>query len=214
MRSPWLDMPLADYEAHMAAPEVAQAPLLASQFEALLREFSPASVAVIGCAGGNGFERIRPQITRRVVAVDINPTYLAMTSQRHSGRLPGLELIEADISRAVPTAQAVELIYAALLFEYVRPEAALPNLRPLCKPGGVLAALLQLPSPEGEPVSRSPYRSLESLRTAMNLVSPDELATAAGAAGFAPLSSRRIALRTSRRFMLQTFRLPGPAPGL
>ena len=207
MRSPWLDIPLSDYEAHMASPEVGQAALLASQFEALLREHSPASVAVVGCAGGNGFERIRPQITRRVLAIDINPLYLAMTSQRYSGRLPGLELIEADIARGIPTADAVELIYAALVFEYVRPELALPQVRAICRTGGVLACLLQLPSPEGELEPRSPYPTLEALRPAMQLISPDELATAAVTAGFAPQSSRRIALRSRRRFMLQTFRL-------
>jgi hypothetical protein len=33
--SPWLDIPLADYEAHMAHPSVAQAPVLGDLLEAI-----------------------------------------------------------------------------------------------------------------------------------------------------------------------------------
>ena len=54
--NPWLTIPLADYEAHMALPQVGQARLLADLFAAELRVGSPSSVAVLGCAGGNGFE--------------------------------------------------------------------------------------------------------------------------------------------------------------
>lgn len=56
MKNPWLAIPLADYEGHMALPAVGQARMLADLFESLLREFLPQSVAIIGCAGGNGFE--------------------------------------------------------------------------------------------------------------------------------------------------------------
>jgi len=77
MRNPWLDIPLADYEDHMALAEVAQAQLLAGFFGEALREYSPQSVAVIGCAGGNGFEKIDPGITKRVAGIDINPDYIA-----------------------------------------------------------------------------------------------------------------------------------------
>jgi len=53
--NPWLTIPLADYEAHMALPQVGQAQLLADLFAAELRERSPSSVAVLGCAGGKRF---------------------------------------------------------------------------------------------------------------------------------------------------------------
>jgi len=65
-RSPWLDIPLADYEGHMSVPGVGQAEMLASQFAELLEKWSPASAAVIGCAGGNGFDRLRVEVTERV----------------------------------------------------------------------------------------------------------------------------------------------------
>ncbi len=41
--NPWLTIPLADYEAHMALPQVGQAQLLADLFAAELRARSPSS---------------------------------------------------------------------------------------------------------------------------------------------------------------------------
>jgi hypothetical protein len=66
MNNPWLDVPLADYEGHMALPGIEQAQLLSGIFADVLAKFSPRSVAVIGCAGGNGFDRISPSISRVV----------------------------------------------------------------------------------------------------------------------------------------------------
>lgn len=43
MRNPWLEIPLADYEAHMALPQVAQAQLLANIFGRILTEHGPRS---------------------------------------------------------------------------------------------------------------------------------------------------------------------------
>jgi hypothetical protein len=56
MQSPWLQIPLSEYEAHMALPDVAPAPLLASQFEALLRDalqlVPPEDVAIAATQAG------------------------------------------------------------------------------------------------------------------------------------------------------------------
>ena len=76
MRNPWFDIPLAEYEGHMSLPEVAQAQLLGNVFEGMLKKYIPKSVAIIGCAGGNGLERISTDITNRVVAVDLNALYV------------------------------------------------------------------------------------------------------------------------------------------
>jgi len=68
----------------MALPEVGQASLLADIFERALREFRPGSVAVVGCAGGNGLDRIDRTRTTRVVGIDVNPAYLE--AARHGTR--------------------------------------------------------------------------------------------------------------------------------
>ncbi len=60
MRNPSLDIPLQDYEGHMSDPSIGQAAMLANQLELLLELRMPSSIAIIGCAGGNGLDRIRP----------------------------------------------------------------------------------------------------------------------------------------------------------
>jgi hypothetical protein len=121
MKNPWLEIPLADYEGHMALPYVDQARMLAEAFESLLREYRPASVAVIGCAGGNGFERISPVQTKRVVGLDLNPEYITAARNRFNGFFESLELIAGDVQGAAVAFAPVQLIFAGLVFEYVNP---------------------------------------------------------------------------------------------
>ena len=76
MNNPWLTIPLEDYEGHMAMPDVGQAKMLANEFEELLKTYAPTSAALIGCAGGNGFEEAIKAGVTRLVGLDINPTYI------------------------------------------------------------------------------------------------------------------------------------------
>jgi pyrimidine deaminase RibD-like protein len=204
--SPWLDIPLADYEGHMSSPGIGQADILATQFAALLREWAPASAAVIGCAGGNGFDRIDAGVTQRVVGIDINPQYIRELAYRYAATLPGLELYVRDIQEPVARIEPVELIYAALVLEYVDPEPVLRNLRTLCRPNGILATVLQLPPDRAATVSDSSFASMKSLAPAMRLVSPDVLTATAAQAGFTRLAARRIALPGGKEFVAQVFK--------
>ena len=205
MRSPWLDIPLADYEGHMSLPQIGQADLLASEFAALLAQWHPASAAVIGCAGGNGFDRVDVGVTRRVVGIDINPQYVQELAYRYAATLPGLELYVRDIQEPVDRIAPVDLIYAALVLEYVDPEPVLRNLSALCRPQGVLATVLQLPADRAGSISDSPFASLQGLAPALHLVSPGVLTGTAIAAGFAPVASRRIASASGKEFVAQVF---------
>ena len=101
MLNPWLQIPASDYEDHMSLPEVAQAQALNKLMASALKEYTPASIAVIGCTTGNGFEHIDAAHTRRVVGVDINPVYLGMLEKRFAGRIFDLELVEADVAAPV-----------------------------------------------------------------------------------------------------------------
>jgi hypothetical protein len=56
VRNPWLDIPLDDYERHMALPEIAQARMLADQVALAAAEHKPRSLALVGCAERNGLE--------------------------------------------------------------------------------------------------------------------------------------------------------------
>jgi ubiquinone/menaquinone biosynthesis C-methylase UbiE len=64
----------------------------------------------------------------RVVGVDINAAYLEIVSSRYSGRFQNLELCSADISQAHLEIAPVDLVYAALVFEYIDVPSALRNL--------------------------------------------------------------------------------------
>ncbi len=206
MRSAWLDIPLADYEGHMALPAIGQADMLAALFAQCLEAWAPASVAVIGCAGGNGFDRLRTQVTTRVVGIDINPHYLRELANRYGGRFPGLELYVRDIQEPAEPIAPVDFIYAALVFEYVAPAAVFRNLSALCRPGGIVATVLQLPADHAAPVSESPFTNLHRLAPAMRLVSPTVLTADAARTGFRLLSSRLVQLSSGKEFAVQTFR--------
>jgi trans-aconitate methyltransferase len=200
--NPWLEIPLADYEAHMALPFVGQADLLAERLEAAVRSRSPESLAVLGCAGGNGFERLSP--TLRVVGVDVNATYIAAARSRHAARFTRLELHAADVARDVLAIEPVDLVYAALFFEYVDAGLVLDKVRTWLRRGGVLVAVLQMPSGTTADVTPSPYKSLERLAPAMRLLAPQELAALAAARCYRLLGTDLTTAAGSKRFAVLT----------
>lgn len=157
LENPWANIPLADYEAHMALPHVGQAQLLGDVFAAALQRCRPASVAVLGCAGGNGFERVDPAVTPRVVGIDLNAAFLDAARQRFRERIPQLELYVGDLQADAFDFAPVELVYAGLLFEYVDLDAALRRIRPMLAIGGTLVTVVQLPAAAIPEVTPSPY---------------------------------------------------------
>jgi hypothetical protein len=205
MSSPWLSLPLADYEGHMSAPNVGQAELLAGVFTDALQKFRPATLAVIGCAGGNGFDRIDPQVVSRVVGVDINPAYLEVVASRYSGRFKVLELRSADISHERLEFEPVELVYAALVFEYVDVRSALRNLHFACDRGGHLVTLLQLPSAEAAAVTPTAFTSIRTLSTALEFVDPLAFEEMARNAGFALQYGTRATSVAGKEFAVHVF---------
>lgn len=207
MSNPWLSIPLQDYEGHMALPHVGQAKMIANELEELLRTYAPTSVAIIGCAGGNGFEEAAKAGVARVVGFDINPTYVADAEARYAGRIPSLELHCADIEEGAPNTGPVDLTYGALVFEYVDVAKALKSLRELCLPNGLLATVLQLPKEGAESVSPSQFVKLKELSSIMRLVPPDDLRKIAEGLGFDLLSQKVITLESGKQFSVQLFKL-------
>ncbi len=205
MRNPWLDIPLADYESHMSLAGIGQAQLLADQLDALVRELEPASVAVIGCAGGNGFDQLERAGVARIVGVDINADYIAATARRCANRFPGLELYVADIQTHAVFFEPVDFIYAALVFEYVDPARAMASLRRHCRPGGTVATIVQLPHESVASVTSSPFASLGVLSPVMKLVHPEALAAHAEQAGFRHECTTVITSTGGKQFAVQNF---------
>jgi ribosomal protein S18 acetylase RimI-like enzyme len=211
--NPWLGIPLSDYESHMALPDVAQAPLLADIFEALLRARQPRSVAVIGCAGGNGFDRIDAAVTTRVVGVDINPAYLDVCRERHGSRFAQFELIAADIANGDVHFAPVDFIYAGLVLEYVDVNRAMKAMSSLLVEKGTLATVIQLPGSLA--VTPSPFTSVERLAPAMHFVEPGHLLSAAASASLHETpEGRRVRTRAGKAFEVHVFRYRDKLLGL
>ncbi len=206
MTNPWLNIPLTDYEAHMALPHVGQAQLLSGLFADAVREYDPRSVAVVGCAGGSGFERIDPNRTPRVIGIDLNPTYIDRARQRFADRIPELELYVGDVQTDAFDFTPVDLLFAGLLFEYVNLAPTLRNLRSVLTPGGVLVAVLQLPNDAVEEVTPSPYASLTTLAPLMRLVAPGELVQAAATLGFEQIGDQIVPTPGGKQFAVVSLR--------
>ena len=183
MDNPWLAIPLDDYEGHMASAGVAQSVALAELFDDALRRTRPESVAILGVAGGNGLDRISPEVTTRVCGLDINPAYLERVRQRY-GALPGLELHCVDLARETVRLDPFRLVHAALIFEHAGLDGCLRNAVSMVAASGVLSVVLQLPSPQAPEVSNSPYPSVQALSAGFHLVDAADLAGRLAARGF------------------------------
>lgn len=207
MTNPWLNIPLNDYESHMSSPGIGQAQMIADQLDRALERWAPASSAVIGCAGGNGLDKFAGRTVERVVAVDINPDYIEQTRARFAQRLPGLELICADVQSESLIYEPVDFTYAALLFEYVGMLPTLKTLKRNSRPNAALTTVLQLPHSTIRDVSPSPYKSLAGLASAMTLVTPETLRQAAADFGFAATDSTIIQLSSGKSFCVLNFRV-------
>ena len=207
--NPWTEIPLADYEGHMSLPAVGQAQMLDALFGQDLRAYAPESVAVLGCAGGNGFKHLIGSRAKRVVGVDINPLYLKELADRFGASIPGLELVCGDLLDASVNFPPVQLVHAALVFEYVNPARLLPRIRKWLLPDGVLTAVLQLPSEKMPAITPTPFTSLSLLVPMMELVPPAIFKAHAGKAGLVEESGEIVTPGTGKEFHVGRFRRAG-----
>ena len=210
MRNPWLDIPLADYEGHMALPTVGQAQFLSDVFASALNKHEPRSVAVLGCAGGNGLDRVSSEVTERVVGVDINPDYILHAHTRFDHRIPLLELFVGDVQKDELGFAPVELVFAGLLFEYVDAKTVLAKIRAMLCPGGTLLTVVQLPSTTVAEITPSQFAGLGALSSVMRLVPPKVLGQLAAAQGYHETEAQTLKAAGGKEFQIQTFRLATP----
>jgi hypothetical protein len=207
MSNPWLSIPLADYEGHMDA--VQQLSALSELFTRALEICLPDSVAILGVAGGNGLEQVNHAAIQRVVGVDINARYLDEV-QRRFGAQPNLELHCVDLSRDELRVAPVALVHAALFFEHAGLGRALDNALSLMTRGGRFSVVLQLPENDQPGVSRTPYRSMETLAENFSLVDIPHFRGLLETQGLRLLHEEFRPLPTGKRLWLGVFAsLPG-----
>lgn len=204
MTNPWLQIPASDYEGHMASPNVGQLSFLAQTFKESLNNHDCSTIALLGCATGNGLEHVQRGATRRVTAIDINPKYLEVLRQSYEGYVPGLEIVEADLEIYTIKKQTYSLIFAGLVFEYLEPRILLPKIVIGLRPNGVLATVLQLPA-KFERVSKTPYASLKTLEPIMKLISPRQFKFMANDVGLREIEAKTVTLESGKSFYSGTF---------
>ena len=119
MNNPWTTIDLADYENHMALEHVYQLQtlnrLMAEQF---LSHPAP-SLMILGIAGGNGLDHIKPTQFRTVYGVDVNPAYLKRCRERYPELKGILTTLCANLSADLSPLPRVDLLVADLLIEYI-----------------------------------------------------------------------------------------------
>jgi hypothetical protein len=209
MTHPGLEIPISDYEGHMALPSVGQSELLASTLRRVVRTFRPRSLAVLGAAGGNGLELVDPAIVGRVIAVDFNPEYLAVCTSRYAASFARFEPILHDLSQGPPAFEPVECVYAGLVLEYLPTDRFFAYLASLIASGGIFAALVQLPSPDLPEVSPSPFHSLEKLQPVFSAINPEWMLQTLVMRGFSLAEEERIVLGTGKSFHYAAYRSSG-----
>lgn len=205
MENPWLNIPAADYEAHMSSPNVDQRAFLGRTFKEALEKHDCGKVALLGCATGNGLEYINSEATEKVTAIDINPEYLEIVRQRYEKTVSGLALIEADLQICKLEKQAYSLIYAGLIFEYLSPRKVLPGIADGLHRNGVMVAVLQLHSKGQKQITDTPYANLKKLESIMQLVSPQDFWAMAHDAGLHELEAETVTLESGKPFYIGTF---------
>ncbi len=207
--NPWLSIPLDEYEAHMALPSVNQAALMADLLALVCDTYRPASLALLGCAGGLGLDRVDPAIVSRIVAIDVNGAYVERARERFARRFHAFSAFVSDIERDPLPIVPVRLAFAALVFEYVDPVVTMRNVKALVEPGGALVTVIQLPSAETGTVTPSPYAAIQRLAGVMQLRGVDEMRSAAICNGFTEIEIHDAESSAGKRFAIQVFTLPG-----
>jgi len=205
LHHPWLSVPLRDYEAHMNSQAVAQLTPLAVLFAEALAATKPASVAILGVAGGNGLDRIDPSVTRRIHAIDINPEYLAAVRERHA-TLQGLELHCLDLAEEQAAMLPSDLVHAALIFEHAGVDRCLENALALVAPGGTLSVVLQLPSETAPAVGHSQVPSVQAHRNHFQFVDPESLTIQLESRGFHQDRTTSVPLPSGKAFWQAFFK--------
>ncbi len=200
VNNPWLKIKLEDYESHMSLPGIEQSQYLSNYLKEITRKYNPNSLAIIGCAGGNGLEKLKHETDKRIVCIDINQKFLDAAKKRFKNSFKEIEFICSDIITEECTFKPVDLIYAGLVFEYVDINLAVKNLSRLIKSNGKLIVVLQLPNKNIPEVSPSPYKSLEILSETFAFVKFDKFIEACKQCGFDLISKSKTKLKSGKEF--------------
>ena len=118
-----------------------------------------------------------------------------------------LQNLRSKRNRSMKRIYSFDLVYAALIFEYLDPEVLLRNIRKSLLEKGILIVVLQMPDAGMPAVSKTFYKSLEKLTPVMNLQEPDRFKETAAENRFLLLSEQTLHLKSGKRFWTGEFSL-------
>jgi SAM-dependent methyltransferase len=196
--APWLHIPLAEYEAHME--EIGQASALRETFRRVYSDLRPRRLLILGCTTGRDFEVVDPSVTTVAVGVDLNAEYLDAARGRLDALRGTLQLVHGDVLEVDLPSSGFDLIYAALLFEYVDPALLFARIARWLAPGGVCIAVTQNPADGVPSVTRTSHGSMDLLSGCMSLHRPEEIGRSAVRAGLTVTEQTDISLPHGKSF--------------
>jgi ubiquinone/menaquinone biosynthesis C-methylase UbiE len=201
MKSIWLDIELSDYENHMALPGVAQSQYLAQYLSEVLETYKPGTIAILGCSGGNGLDKIDEKKIKKIICVDINPGFLKEAENRYKNKFNDIEFVCQDIASQNCKISNADLMYAGLVFEYVDIKPAVVNISKFLNKKGILVVVVQQPHENIPEVTPSKYKSLEKLSRIFKFVSPVKLIELCEAYNIGLISQKEVQLQSRKRFI-------------
>lgn len=119
MKNPWQEISLDDYENHMQLDSVMQLQTMNAMMKEQFYQYPVKTIMILGVAGGNGLEHIKPELIEKVFGIDINPKYLEECKERYPNLQDVLECRCADLLDETTTLPHADLVVANLLIEYI-----------------------------------------------------------------------------------------------
>ena len=191
--NPWTVVPAADYEAHMGPAGVDQLAPLSQLFQEAYVAAQPDRVLVLGCATGNGLEHVDPNVTKRIVGVDVSLQYLGIARQRFFHLGPRLELYCSDAERFQAAEGPFDLVHAALVLEYAPIDAVVERIAGWLAARGTCSVVLEVPG--GEP-ARATSRGMQIVQRFGRPVDPEALTARFARQGVVLRRARAVPLRS------------------
>ena len=183
MKNPWEEISLDDYENHMSLESVNQLQTLNAMMKKQFEDHDADRVMILGVAGGNGLEHIRPEKYTKVYGVDINEDYLKVVAERYAYLGDVLECLHVDLFNEADKLPHTDLLIADLLIEYIGTEAFVNVVRKTSPK--YVSCIIQINTDAENWVSDSPYiHAFDGLDAVQHQMETISLSSAMMAVGY------------------------------
>ena len=207
MKNPWEEISLDDYENHMSLDSVRQLQTLNALMKEQFEAYPVHTAMVLGVAGGNGIEHVRPEKYRAVYCVDINEEYLQAVKERYA-RQSAVQCLRADLTEEADRLPAAELVIANLLIEYIGYPAFTEVIRKVSPE--YVSCVIQINTDEKNWVSDSPWlHAFDGLDRVHHQMGEDALTAAMKEAGYTGILRTAEALPNGKALVRLDYRRTG-----